>query len=158
MTLPIGEVDLGDEDALTLGGRDRGVPGHDLGAGGGSSSGHRADLVARVVREHDDLVATGGGVRHELDLAGDAVLRRGADEVEGGRVGELGGCLHRALVRLVERQDAEELGQEHHLDVLAGRGRNRVLRRSGATQHAHEQRGAHARCEGAADPHGSTSS
>jgi hypothetical protein len=61
----------------------------------------------------------GGRGRHDLDLAGHRVLRRRADEEKLAWVAKLGMRFLRALVRLVEHQDAEEFRQQHHVDVAA---------------------------------------
>ena len=115
------EVDLRDEETLALAGRDRRVPGDDLGAGLLRRDGRGHDLVTGVVRQHDDLVALSGAFVTNSICPATLFSAVGSDEVERSRVLQLRGGFLRALVRLVERQDAEELGQQHHLDVLAGR-------------------------------------
>ena len=117
----IGKVDLSDEYVFALGRGNGRVPGHDLDALGLGRLGRRHDLIARVVRNHDRLDALGRGVGDDLDLAGDAVLRRRAEELQRRRVLQFLGGLLGALMRLVERQNAEEFWQQHHADGLAGR-------------------------------------
>ena len=114
------EVDLGDEHVLALGRRNRRVPGHDLDALRLRRLGRRHDLVAGIVGDHDRRDALRRRVGGDLDLAGDAVLRRRSEELQ--RLGVLQFLLRfeRALMRLVEGQDAEELRQKHHVERLAG--------------------------------------
>jgi hypothetical protein len=118
------EVDLGDEEGFAFSAGDRGVPGDDLCTGFGSGHGRGRDLIAGVIGEHDDVVAAGGCIGYELDLAGDAILSGGADEVELTGIAQLGMRFLRALVRLIEDGDTEELGQEHHVDFLPRRRRD----------------------------------
>ena len=75
--------------------------------------------------------ALGGGVGDDLDLAGDAVLGRRPEELQRLRVLQLLLRFERALMRLVEGQDAEELRQQHHVQRLAGRRPCRPARSRG---------------------------
>ena len=125
----IGKVDLGDEYVFAFGRGNRRVPGHDLDALCLGRFGRRHDLIARVVRDHDRLHALGRGVGDDLDLSGDAVLRRRTEELQRRRILQFLGGLLGPLMRLVERQDPEEFRQQHHADSLSRRRHGVVSQR-----------------------------
>ena len=118
----LSEVYLGDEELLAFARRDGRVPGDDGHAAVECGLGGRGELVASVVGDHDGVDALGGGIGHDFDLTGHAVLRGGPEEFQFLWVLQLGVRFLRAGVRLVEDHDAEELGHQDHLDRLAWLG------------------------------------
>ena len=112
------KVHLGDEHLLAFRRGDGRVPGDDGHACVESLCGRRSDLVAGVVGDHDGVHALGSSGGHDLDLSGHAVLRRGAEELQITFVLKLGVSFLSALIGLVKDQDAQELGQQHHVHFL----------------------------------------
>jgi len=123
------EVHLGHEHALALARGDRRVPAHNLDTRIYGRLHGRLDLVPGVVGDHDRVHALGRGVRHDLDLPGDAVVGGRAEELRGVHA-ELLGRLLRALVGLVEDRHPGELRQQDRLELFASLERDHTSGRA----------------------------